>query len=83
MPDELEAAVGLADRDPAVKVIVLRGAGRAFCGGYNFGGGFQHWGDAMNTDGGWDPGKDFAMSTRPRDEPVARSSWRSGGRPSP
>ena len=28
MPDEIEAAIGLAERDPAVKVIVLRGAGR-------------------------------------------------------
>ena len=51
MPDEMEAAVGLAERDPAVKVIVLRGAGRAFCGGYDFGGGFEHWGESMNTDG--------------------------------
>ena len=51
MPDEMEAAVALAERDPAVKVIVLRGAGRAFCGGYDFGGGFEHWGESMNTDG--------------------------------
>jgi enoyl-CoA hydratase len=65
MPDEIEAAVGLAERDPAVKVIVLRGAGRAFSAGYNFGDGFQQWGEAMNTDGRWDPNKDFAMvSTR-------------------
>lgn len=27
MPDEIEAAVGLAERDPDIKVIVLRGAG--------------------------------------------------------
>ena len=59
MPDEIEAAIGLAERDPAVKVIVLRGAGRAFCGGYDFGGGFHHWDEVMNTDGRWDPGKDF------------------------
>ncbi len=63
MPDEVEAAVAIADRDPAVKVIVLRGAGRAFCAGYNFGGGFHHWDDLMNTDGKWDPGKDFAAMT--------------------
>ncbi len=44
-------------------MIVLRGAGRAFSGGYDFGGGFEHWGEAMNTDGRWDPGKDFAMVT--------------------
>lgn len=61
MPDEIEQAIGLAERDPDMKVIVLRGAGRSFSGGYDFGGGFQHWGDAMNTDGRWDPGKDFAM----------------------
>ncbi len=63
MPDEIEAAIGLAERDPDIKVIVLRGAGRAFSGGYDFGDGFQHWGEAMNTDGRWDPGKDFAMVT--------------------
>ena len=34
---------GVAVRDPAVKVIVVRGAGRAFCAGYDFGGGFHHW----------------------------------------
>ncbi|MDT5323595.1 MAG: enoyl-CoA hydratase, partial [Mycobacterium sp.] len=33
MPDEIEAAIGLAERDPQIKVIVLRGAGRAFSGG--------------------------------------------------
>jgi len=33
MPDEIEETIGLAERDPAVKVIVLRGAGRAFSGG--------------------------------------------------
>jgi enoyl-CoA hydratase len=63
MPDEIEATIGLAERDPAIKVIVLRGAGRAFSGGYDFGGGFHHWGDAMNTDGRWDPGKDFIFAT--------------------
>ena len=63
MPDEIENAIGLAERDPNIKVIVLRGAGRAFSGGYDFGGGFEHWGDAMNTDGHWDPGKDFVFTT--------------------
>jgi enoyl-CoA hydratase len=63
MPDEIEAAIGLAERDSEIKVIVLRGAGRAFSGGYDFGGGFQHWDEYMKTDGQWDPGKDFAMVT--------------------
>lgn len=65
MPDEIEAAVARAERDAGVKVIVLRGAGRAFSAGYDFGGGFQHWGEDMATDGRWDPGKDFAMVTAP------------------
>ena len=59
MPDECEAAINQATIDPAVKVIVLRGAGRSFCGGYDFGGGFHHWDETLTTDGQWDPGKDF------------------------
>jgi enoyl-CoA hydratase len=59
MPDEFEAAIRAAASDPAVKVVVVRGAGRAFCAGYDFGGGFHHWDDLMTTDGTWDPGKDF------------------------
>jgi enoyl-CoA hydratase len=78
MPDEVEAAVGLAERDPAVKVIVLRGAGRAFSGGYDFGGGFEHWGESMNTDGKWDPGKDFAFTTARATGPTQKlmAIWR-------
>jgi enoyl-CoA hydratase len=62
MPDEFEAAIGAATADRTVKVIVLRGAGRSFCAGYDFGGGFHHWDDALTTDGAWDPGKDFIFS---------------------
>ena len=78
MPDEIEKAIGLAERDPAIKVIVLRGAGRAFSGGYDFGGGFTHWGDAMNTDGRWDPGKDFVMTTARETSPTQKfmAIWR-------
>jgi enoyl-CoA hydratase len=78
MPDEVEAAVALAERDPAVKVIVLRGAGRAFCAGYDFGGGFEHWDASMNTEGRWDPGKDFAFSTARATSPNQKlmSIWR-------
>ncbi len=63
MPDEFEQAVKLATDDDSVKVIVVRGAGRSFCAGYDFGGGFKRWGDRVETDGKWDPGKDFAWST--------------------
>lgn len=79
MPDELEAAVGQAVHDAEVKVIVLRGAGRAFCAGYDFGGGFEHWGEGMTTDGKWDPGKDFAMATAQELSPTQKfmAIWRS------
>ena len=79
MPDEVEAAVTLAVRDPEVKVIVVRGAGRAFCAGYNFGEGFRGWEDLINTDGAWDPGKDFVGATAPALAPTQKfmSVWRS------
>jgi enoyl-CoA hydratase len=78
MPDEVEQAVELAVRDAGVKVIVVRGAGRAFCAGYDFGGGFHHWDEWMTTDGEWDPGKDFAMATTPSLAPTQKfmSIWR-------
>ena len=65
MPDEFEAAVREASLDPQVKVIVLRGAGRSFCAGYDFGHGFHLWDEGITTDGAWDPGKDFAWATSP------------------
>jgi enoyl-CoA hydratase len=79
MPDELEAAVNEATRDEQVKVIVLRGAGRSFCAGFDFAGGFHHWDRGMTTDGAWDPGKDFAMATSQAVGPVPKlmSLWRS------
>jgi enoyl-CoA hydratase len=79
MPEEIEAAVHEAVSDPQVKVIVLRGAGRAFCAGFDFGDGFHQWDDALTTDGVWDPGKDFTMATSPSLGPVPRfmSLWRS------
>ena len=61
----LHDALWEADDDTSVHCVVLKGAGRAFCAGYDFGEGFQHWDDYMNTDGQWDPGKDFAMVTAP------------------
>jgi enoyl-CoA hydratase len=82
MPDELEAAVHRAVADPAVKVIMLRGAGRAFCAGFDFGGGFHHWDAGITTEVEWDPGKDFAMATAPSVGPVPKfmSMW---GAPKP
>src|SRR5581483_5524618 len=74
-----EAAVQHALADASVKVIVLRGAGRAFCAGFDFGGGFHHWDESLTTDGEWDPGKDFVMATMGNVGPVPKfmSLWRS------
>ena len=79
MPDELEDAVHTAVRDESVKVIVLRGAGRAFCAGFDFGDGFHHWDEGLTTDGEWDPGKDFMLGTSTATGPVPKfmSIWRS------
>jgi enoyl-CoA hydratase len=79
MPEELETAVHGAIADAEVKVIVLRGAGRAFCAGFDLGDGFHHWDDALTTDGKWDAGKDFAMATAQASGPVPKfmSLWRS------
>ncbi|ADB51125.1 crotonase/enoyl-CoA hydratase family protein [Conexibacter woesei] len=63
MPEEFQAAIDAAAVDAEVKVIVVRGAGRAFCAGYDFGGGFHHWDELMTTDGRWDPGKDFLTAS--------------------
>jgi enoyl-CoA hydratase len=79
MPEELEAAVHRAIAEQQVKVIVLRGAGRAFCAGFDLGGGFHHWDESLTTDGQWDAGKDFAMATSQAVGPVPKfmSLWRS------
>ena len=78
MPEELESAVHSATGDAQVKVIVLRGVGRAFCAGFDFAGGFHQWDEGMTTDGRWDPGKDFAMAVSPASGPVPKfmSIWR-------
>ena len=79
MPAELEDAMGRATREESVKVIVLRGAGRAFCAGFDFGGGFHHWDDELRTAGRWDPGKDFTVATSQALGAVPKfmSIWRS------
>jgi enoyl-CoA hydratase len=79
MPDEVQECVGRAVRDASVRVIVVRGAGRAFCAGYDLGAGFHHWDEWITTDGHWDPGKDFAMATAPELSPTQKlmSVWRS------
>jgi enoyl-CoA hydratase len=76
MPDEFQSAVDEAALDPSVKVIVVRGAGRAFCAGYDFSEGFHHWDAFMTTDGQWDPGKDFLTGTAYGPTYKFMSMWR-------
>lgn len=78
MPDEFETAVRAANADSDIKVIVLRGAGRSFCAGYDFGEGFHHWDEMLTTEGAWDPGKDF-VATGAFSGPTEKfmSIWRS------
>jgi enoyl-CoA hydratase len=78
MPDEVENAVHRAVADNDVRVIVLRGAGRSFCAGYDFAGGFHHWDEQIAPDGEWDPGRDFVFATAPSLSPTQKlmSVWR-------
>jgi enoyl-CoA hydratase len=61
--EDLEAALDRAEADDAVRAIRLRGAGRAFCAGYDI-----EWGaQAMEAaEGGraWDPMADYRMMSR-------------------
>ena len=79
MPDEIEAAVMEANRDPEVRVIVLRGAGRSFCAGFDFSDNFSSYADEFESDGRWDPGKDMTYNTSTFTGPVPKfmSMWRS------
>jgi enoyl-CoA hydratase len=74
LPDELEEAIGPAPRDSEVRVIVLRGAGRAFCAGYDFSAGATAWEDELGSDAAsWDPGRDFSFVTQPQTGPTPKT----------
>jgi enoyl-CoA hydratase len=65
MPAELEAAVERANADAGVHVILLTGAGAAFCAGYDL----SFYAQAKGTNIGvqempWDPMRDYAMMMR-------------------
>jgi enoyl-CoA hydratase len=57
----LDDALRDANRDPAIKVVVLEGAGDNFCGGFDFSGGLDHY-DSIREDG-YDPGMDVHWVT--------------------
>jgi enoyl-CoA hydratase len=79
MPEEIEQAVAEASGDPQVRVLILRGAGRSFCAGFDFSGDFRRYRELIETEGRWDPGKDMMLATSPWVGPVPKfmSLWRS------
>ena len=58
MPGEIRRAIELANADDAVHVIVLQGAGRAFCAGYDLKE-FAEGATALVQDMPWDPMRDY------------------------
>jgi enoyl-CoA hydratase len=76
MPGDIRRAVEAANADDAVHVIVLRGAGRAFCAGYDL----VEFAQAEGPNPGvqempWDPTVDFQMMYRNTQDFMAL--WRS------
>ena len=61
MIERLSDALRDANRDDAIRVIVLQGAGDSFCGGFDFSGGLEHYPGI--TEDGYDPGVDHHMVT--------------------
>src|SRR5436189_4571387 len=63
LADDLRSALAAAIDDPGIHVIRLRGAGRAFCAGYDIGWGSE-W--MVQAEGGrpWDPMADLAGMNR-------------------
>lgn len=65
LPGELRSAVDAADDDSHVHLIVLRGAGRGFCGGYDLKAFAEHPGGNQGVqDMPWDPTLDFRFMDR-------------------
>ena len=78
VPVELAAAVAQANADPAVHVIILSGAGRAFCAGYDltyYAEAAAGPGNAVTQEMPWDPMKDYAFMARNTE--LFMSLWRS------
>ncbi len=81
MPQEVESALAVANADESVRVIILQGAGRSFCAGFDFGGNLDHfagWG-LPSAQQEWDPGKDMMAVLNPFSGPIPKfmSIWRS------
>lgn len=59
--EQLDDVLRDANRDGAIKVIILQGAGDAFCGGFDFSSGLEHYPGL--TEDGYDPGVDHHIVT--------------------
>jgi enoyl-CoA hydratase len=71
MPGEIRAAVELANADDAVRVIVVQGAGRSFCAGYDLkefaeGDAGARWEQVSAS--AWDPVRDYREMKRNTDD---------------
>jgi enoyl-CoA hydratase/carnithine racemase len=64
MPGEIRAAVEAANADPKVHAIVLAGAGRAFCAGYDLVEYAEKKTPLIQTEMPWDPMRDYAVMKR-------------------
>ena len=67
VPSAIAARVGEANADPDIHVIVLSGAGRAFCAGYDltyYASSTEGSGRDLTQDMPWDPMKDYAFMHR-------------------
>ena len=76
LPKELAESVARANADEHIHVIVLGGAGEAFCSGYDL----AYYAEAAGTQSGtqempWDPMKDYAFMMRNTE--LFMSLWRS------
>jgi enoyl-CoA hydratase len=76
MWNELEDALSDANRDLAVRVIILQGAGDSFCAGFDFSGGLKHFQGLGENE--WDPGMDAMIATNPFAGPIPKfmAIWR-------
>src|SRR6185503_15104624 len=64
MPGEIRAAVEAANADPKVHAIVLAGAGRAFCAGYDLVEYAEKKTPLIQAEMPWDPMQDYAIMKR-------------------
>lgn len=62
--NDLDNALRQANTDRDVKVIILEGAGDAFCAGFDFSGGLEHFGEHIQEES-YDPGLDVDAVINP------------------